>query len=147
MSYKSNVTAQQLVEKLLRYFSDARSAGFDTDNMPLVRVGAGTAGSQSALLKVKDLPQIGKDAIGLSQETFCPEVIQIVLETSTIANVALMTMANVGKLLNETLGIGASKVEIYMSANGNTVGEEDIVSGNLKAELWADLKWRQTTGQ
>lgn len=147
MSYKSQAMAAQIVEKLKRVFSDARDAGFDTDGAPLLRVGAGTAGSQSALVKVKDIPQIGKDSLGLAQETFCPEVVQVVLEESTIANVALMTEVNKAQLLNVLVGMGASKVELYMSANTNTVGAEDLISGNLKAEIWGDLKFRQQNGQ
>lgn len=147
MSYKSQATAAQLVDLLKPLFSDARDAGFDTDGLPLVRVGAGTAGTQSALLKIKDLPQIGKDSLGLAQETFTPEVVQVVLEESTIANVALMTEANKAQLLNKVLGLGCSKVELFMSANTNAVGPEDLVSGNLKAEIWGDLKYRQLSGQ
>lgn len=147
MSYKSQATAQLITDKLKHLFSDARDAGFDTDGFPLLRVGDGTAGSQSALVKVKDIPQIGKDSLGLAQETFTPEVIQVVLESSTIANVALMTEANKAQLLNVLIAVGASKCELYLSANTNTVGPEDIVSTNLVATLWGDLKYRQLSGQ
>lgn len=147
MSYKSQATAALITDKLKLLFSDARDAGFDTDGLPLIRVGDGTAASQSALIKVKDLPVITKDSLGLAQETFTPEVIQVVLETSTIANVALMTEANKAKLLSVLLAVGTSKVEMYLSANANTVGPEDILTGNLAAELWGDLKYRQLNGQ
>lgn len=111
--------------------------GFDTSTSPgapwpTLALGAGTAGSQSAFIRVKPIDSIGTDSVGLTQRSFGPHVIQLVLETSTIANVALMTEANELAILGEILGRG-TRVELYMSANTNPVDVADITSGNLKA--------------
>lgn len=106
--------------------------GFDASGDPTIALGAGTAGSQSMFLRVKAIDSIGQDSIGNTQRSFGPHVIQMVLETSTIANVALMTEANKLPILAEVLGRG-TKAELYMSANGNAVEVSDIIGGNLKA--------------
>ncbi len=104
----------------------------DSSNNAALALGAGTAGSQSAYIKVKPIDSIGTDSIGLTQRSFGPHVIQVVLETSTIANVSLLTGANLLAIMGCILPMG-TRVELYMSANTNAVGPEDIVSGNLKA--------------
>ena len=106
--------------------------GFDTNGLPTVALGAGTAGSQSAFIRVKAVDSIGQDSLGLTQRSFGPHVIQVVLETSTIANVALLTEVNKLAVMGEVLGRG-TRVELYMSANTNAVDVSDITTGNLKA--------------
>jgi hypothetical protein len=106
--------------------------GFDSSGLPTLLVGAGTAGSQSAFIRVKAVDSIGTDSLGLTQRSFGPHVIQVVLETSTIANVALMTEVNKVALMAPVFGRG-TRVELYMSANGNAVDVADIIVGNLKA--------------
>lgn len=105
---------------------------FDTSGNPTIALGAGTAGSQSMFIRVKPIDSIGTDSVGNTQRSFGPHVIQCVLETSTIANVALMTEANKMPIMAEVMGRG-TKVELYMSANTNAVDVADITSGNLKA--------------
>lgn len=130
MAAKQVELAISLSESLKRRFTVLNS--FDTSGLPTVLVGAGTAGSQSAFIRVKAIDSIGTDSLGLTQRSFGPHVMQVVLETSTIANVALMTEINKLPLMAEIVGRG-TRVELYMSANGNAVDVADIIPGNLKA--------------
>lgn len=118
--------------------------GFDTSTdgpHPTISIGALTAGSQSMFIRIKPISwPSAQNSVGLVDSIYTPHVIQCVLETSTIANVALMTEANKNKILVEVFKRGA-KVELYMSANTNAVEVSDITSGNLKAEIEADLYW------
>jgi len=140
-SYKSQALAAELRDALAKRFATVSSVLFDTDGSPYVLVGAGTAGSQSAIVKVSAEQPLGVDGLGLTPRAFTPHVMQVVLETSTIANVALMTEANKLALLGEVEKWG-TKVELYMSANTNAVDPTDITSGNKKAEWDLHLKWR-----
>jgi len=140
-SYKSQALAAELRDALLKRFATVSAILFDTDGSPYLLVGAGTAGSQSALVKVSAEQPLGVDGLGMTPRAFSPHVMQVVLETSTIANVALMTEANKLALMGEVEKWG-TKIELYMSANTNAVGPEDIVSGNLKATWEIALKWR-----
>ena len=141
-SYKSQALAAELRDALLKRFATVSAILFDTDGSPYVIVGAGTAGSQSALVKVSAEQPLGVDGLGLTPRAFSPHVMQVVLETSTIADVALMTEANKLALMGEVEKWG-TKIQLYMSANTNAVGPEDITSGNLKATWELHLKWRQ----
>jgi hypothetical protein len=140
-SYKSQALAAEIRDALAKRFTTVSAVRFDTDGSPYVLVGAGTAGSQSAIVKISAEQPLGVDGFGLTPQAFTPHVAQVVLETSTIANVALMTEANKLALLGEVEKFG-TKIELYMSANTNAVGTEDIVSGNLKATWEMSLKWR-----
>lgn len=106
--------------------------GFDSSGNPTILLGAGTAGSQSMFIRCLATPSLGTTSVGTTQTSFGPHVLQIVLETSTIANVALMTEANKMVIMGEVLGRGTA-AELYMSANTNAVDVADITSGNLKA--------------
>ncbi len=141
-TYKSQALAAELRDALAKRFATVSDVKFDTDGSPYVLVGAGTAGSQSALVKISGEQPLGVDGLGLTPRSFSPHVAQVVLETSTIANVALMTEANKLAFLGEVEKFG-TKIELYMSANGNAVDPTDISSGNLKATWELHLKWRQ----
>lgn len=141
MSKKALELANDLKEDLGRRFATVGSVALDSDGFPYFLIGAGTAGSQSALVKIKPVAALGVNAIGLSQPNIHPHVAQLVLETSTIANVPLLTGANNANLM-VPLALRGLRVELYMSANTNAVGVEDIVSGNLKATVDPDLQWK-----
>jgi hypothetical protein len=130
MASKVIELAQSLKESLKRRYTVTE--GYDTSGLPTLLIGAGTAGSQSAFIRVKPIDSIGTDSFGNAQRSFGPHAIQIVVETSTIADVALLTEANKLFVMGEAMGRG-TRVELYMSANGNAVDVADIVSGNLKA--------------
>lgn len=130
MATKQVELALSLKDALARRFTTVVT-GFDTNGNPTVSVGALTAGSQSAFIRLKAIDSIGTDSVGNTQRAFGPHVIQLVLETSTIASVPLLTGANMVPLLAELVSRG-TRVELYMSANTNAVDVSDITSGNLK---------------
>lgn len=140
-SYKSQAIAAELRDALAKRFATVSSVLFDTDGSPYVVVGAGGAGSQSALVKISAEQPLGVDGLGLTPRAFTPHVAQVVFETSTIAGVALLTEANKLAFLGEVEKYG-TKIELYMSANGNAVDPTDITSINLKATWEISLKWR-----
>lgn len=143
-SYKANVLAAELRENLSRRFTTVSDVLFDSDGAPYVNVSQGTmaAGQQAACIKVIAESPLGVDGLGLTPRSFGPHRVQIVLETSGTANVALMTEINKVYVYEEAGKTGA-KVELYMSANGNAVGPEDITTGNLKGSWDLSLKYRQ----
>ena len=146
-SAKSLSLCLELKDRLARRTTLAvGDIAFDTDGGAYFLVGAGTAGSQSMLVKSKQIDPMGTDVIGLAAKGYSQTVLQVVVETSTIANTALLTAANMLNLMGEVLRQG-SRVELYMSANTNTVGVEDLISGNLKATWDADLQYRTMDGQ
>lgn len=141
MSAKSQSLAAEIRDALAKRFSTISALSFDSDGEPYLLIGAGTAGSQSAIVKVKGLAPLGTDALGLSPRSYSPCIVQVVLETSTIANVALMTEINELALLGELAHRGA-QIQLYMSANANAVDVSDISAGNLKATFDPDLKYK-----
>lgn len=142
-SAKANVLAAELKDRLARRFSLVSDVKFDSDGAPYVECSQGTmaAGQQAALVKVIAEQPLGVDGLGLTPRAFTPHRMQVVLETSSVANVALMTEANKLLLLGEVTHFG-TKTELYLSANGNAVDPTDISSGNLKVSWDPDLKWR-----
>lgn len=141
---KAVAIARQLAETIALRTGLAVVSGVDSSGNPTVAVGTGAAGSQSAFIRVKaDYdPALESDAVGNAQRRYAPHVIQLVLETSTIANVSLVTEVNKAKLLKEVFQFG-TKVELYMSANTNAVEVSDITSANLKATI--DDLWHPAT--
>lgn len=108
--------------------------GTASDGAPTILVGAGTAGSQSAFVKIAAVDFGSVNAFGLALNSPAPFVAQLVLETSTIANVSLLTGANLLPIVTELVKPGV-RVELYMSANTNAPEASDIVVGNLKLVL------------
>lgn len=143
-SAKANVLAAELKDRLARRFTTVSDVLFDTDGAPYLNVTQGTmaAGQQAAVVKVIAEQPLGVDGLGLTPRAFTPHRMQVVLETSTIANVALMTEVNKLYLFGEVTHFGV-RTQLYMSANTNSVDPTDITAGNLKADWDPDLKWRQ----
>lgn len=140
---KAVAIARQLAESLRLRTGATVTAGVDASGNPTILMGTGAAGSQSAFVRVKQDydPALELDGIGNVQRRYTPHVIQVVLETSTIANVALLTEDLKVKLWKEIEQFG-TKIELYMSANTNAPEVSDIIAGNLKAtvdDLWHPL--------
>jgi hypothetical protein len=135
-THKSTVMARQMAEDLKLRTGLAITTGLDASANPTILVGAGTAGSQSAFIRIKQQDVIFPDPIfGVTtQRAYTPHVTQIVVETSGTANVPLLTGANFAKILTDVLKFG-TKVELYMSANTNAPDVADITSSNLKTTI------------
>lgn len=148
MSAKALSVASELRDDLARRFTLVSGILFDTDGMPYINVSQGTmaAGQQAACVKVADIANFGTDSIGGAAKNYGhPIQIQVVLETSSVANLALMTEANELALLGAVLFRG-QRVQLYMSANTNAVDPADITTGNLKATFDADQKYKTMLG-
>jgi hypothetical protein len=111
-----------------------------TSGDPVITLGALTAASQSAFIRIVPEATLQLNSVGLAAPVYTPHIVQVVLETSTIANVALMLESNKFPLFHALQATGC-KVELYMSANTNAVDEADITSGNLKATLYPALNF------
>jgi hypothetical protein len=134
-THKSTVIARQMAEDLKLRTGLTITTGLDSSANPTILVGAGTAGSQSAFIRIKQQDVIFQDPVTYNTaRSYTPHVTQVVVETSTIANVPLLTGANFSKILMDVLKFG-TKVELYMSANTNAPEVSDITSGNLKTTL------------
>ncbi len=141
---KAQSLIRQLAEDLtLRLSALTVTAGTDSSGNPQITVGTGIAASQSAFIRCIPESTLQVDGLGLTQRVYTPHIIQFVLETSTIAAVALMTEANKMLLLGELLKHG-TKVELYMSANANAVDVADITG--TPVQVWASL-WQPLTNQ
>lgn len=137
---KASVLSRELANRLARRFTSLSVVeSFDGSGNPVITVSDGTpaAGEQVAVVRVLEQASIGTNSVGLAQDSFGPHVVQVCLETSTIANVALLLEANKLKLMGEVMSLKA-KVELYMSANTTVPAVGEMVSGNLK-DTFQDL--------
>lgn len=141
MSQKAQSMMGELRDELAKRFTTVGPVKQDTDGLPYVVIGAATAGSQSAVVKIADVALLGKNAIGQDATNYgAPTVAQVVLETSTIASVPLMTMDNLLTLLSTVTKMGA-RTQIWLSANTNAVDVGDI-TGAAAATWDPSLKWK-----
>lgn len=110
----------------------------DGSGNPTLAFGTLTTTSQGAFLRLKCQDVLTTTSLGLAGTAFGPHVIQMVVETSTIAAVPYLTGVNMVKLLGETLKHG-TKVEFYMSAEGDVPAVGEITAANLKT-TWDSLR-------
>lgn len=139
MSAKALSIAAEIRDELAKRFATVSAVGADA-----ILIGTGAAGSQSATVKVIDAaaPTGAVDGIGLQQRTYgTPVVVQVVVETSGSANVAVLNSLNLLTLLG-SLSFRGSRIELYMSANGDDPVAAEIVAGNLKATFDPNLKYK-----
>lgn len=143
-TYKSSVIVRVMAEQLALRTGLTTVVGVDSSGNPTISVGAMTAGTQSAFIRVKQDydPSLQLDGIGNVQRVYTPHVVQLVVETSTIANVPLLTGANFSMILYEAL-YPRAKVELYMTANTTPPSVTGISGANLKKTL--DSLWHPMT--
>lgn len=142
-SYKMVSTARQITEDLgIRLKTLGAVQSVDASANATVTLGTLAAGNQCAFIRCMEQASIQTDGLGLAQRSYGPHVIQLVLETSTIAAVALMTQANSTKLFGELLKHGV-KLEVYMTANTTVPSVSGITAGNLVATF--DNLWQPGT--
>lgn len=120
-TYKAQVLAGQLRDALLEHFTAVSEVQFDTNLVPYVTVGSLGAGSDSACITVNSIQPAGVDGLGLTPRVFSPHNLKVVVEKSTVANVALMTAGNFLKLMGSVLKFGI-QTDLYLTANTVVVG-------------------------
>jgi hypothetical protein len=147
MSAKSLNFAAELRDVLAKRHPSVSAVLFDSDGEPYMTIGSNAAaGQQYAVLKVKTILPLGVDSLGLAARGYATVVCQLVEETSTIANVPLLTQANQLLILGE-LGHRGARIELYMTANTVAATVGAIIAGNLKATFEPDLKYKTLSQQ
>ena len=119
---------------------------YDTDTGGYFLIGTGVAGSQSMIIKAKEIAPFGYDGIGLAARGYAQTVLQVGLETSTVASVPLLTGANMLDLMGEVLRAG-TRVELYLSPNTDNVGVDEFIAGQLVKTWEPDLQYRLMDAQ
>lgn len=114
----------------------------------LISDGTPSTGEQVCAIRIKGENTQFDDSIGLDQRVYSIMIAQVIEETSSIANVSLLTMANKARIDYE-LGKLGIKQERYMTANGtvpavamfNANGNVDTASFVIAI---SDLYWPQS---
>lgn len=117
---------QRRAASLLAERGIAATEGMLADGSPTLLLGPGTAGSNSAFVKIAPIVTGRVDVLGLTQPRSGPHTIDVVLEADE------STWAFRLPVMGVLLALGA-ELRLYQSASGNTVGAEDIIVGNLQA--------------
>lgn len=115
---KALALAVELRDLLVGRFTTVDVIAIDTASIPSFTVTQGTlaAGQQAATVRVRGILPLGTDSLGLAARVYANHVVQIVLETSSIASVALMTEALKSQLFSLAALLG-TRVEIYLQPN------------------------------
>jgi hypothetical protein len=110
------------------------TAGTDASGNPTVTINDGTPATteQNLFLRVLEMPSLGLDSLGNAQQSYGPHVIQLAMETSTLAGVGFPTDANRLMVMGEVLQL-STRVEVYLEANGTVPSVSSLVAGNLVA--------------
>jgi hypothetical protein len=120
----AEVLARDLLEELpLRTGLVVTDLGLGTNGDPLIRIGTGATTTQSALLRIVSESTLQVNSVGVAQTVYTPHSIQIAVEQqfdnasspALISGVAVLTLANISKVLAAVLPKG-TKVEIFIVA-------------------------------
>lgn len=128
----------------LRLSALALTQTIDTDGCPVIQLGAGTAGSNSALIKVLPFTTFLSDALGNPQPVYGPHTIQIATEADPAGGAGAdpVTANTILQVFGEALRKGA-RVQWYQSANGTAPTVSTLVAGNLVSSF--DSLYQPTT--
>jgi hypothetical protein len=150
MSFKAQELAHNLASELKIRMSDlVVTESFDTNGDPTIFIGALTAGSRSAIIRVKaiDWP-LAKDVLGLASTIYTPHVIQLLTESNPTAGAGADILTAQDELtLIATIAKRGTLVEWYKTANTVAVTVAAIITGNLKASYDAELYWNMLASQ
>jgi hypothetical protein len=135
-NYKQIALANDLAAALgLRKLGLAITQSFDTDKNPLIKVGTGSNGAAGCLIRIipQDWPE-AKDILGLTQNVFCPSVVEVALEANAAggAGADINTWAVLLPVLGEAILRGA-RTKVYESSNGDSPDVDDMIDSKLKA--------------
>lgn len=141
---KAIALTAELRDSLRRYFASVSDVQFDVDGNPFLTATQGTlaAGQQAALVKILPVPSIQVDGLGLAQRVYATHIVQVLLESSTTAHIALMLESNKLYVLEEA-GARNCEMQLYLGANGAAVATSALIAGNLEQTWWGpSLKYR-----
>ena len=105
-----------------------------------------TAGEQNVAIRAIGQDQQFTDVIGNAQRTYSPMKFQVIEETSSVANVSLLTLANRVAIDMELARPGVRQ-ERYLNANGTVPALSEfhtdgtVATATLVATIAPDLYW------
>lgn len=135
---KSHAMAEsrELANRLTVRFSGILTVttGLDASGFPTITINDGTPATteQNFFIRVIEAPALGTNAFGLTQDSYNPCVIQVAMETSTVANLGFPIESNRLAVFGEVLRMG-SRTEVYLAANGTVPVVGTLIAANLKA--------------
>jgi len=132
---KSSVIARSLVEALaVRLPALGVQAGVDASGWPTIQIFEGTlpmaTTEQSFFIRIMEMASLGLDSLGNAQQSYGPHVIQLCMETSTVAALGFPTDANRLHVMGECLAQGA-RLEVYLEDNGTAPDVNSIEAARL----------------
>lgn len=120
----------------------------DANGNPTLLVSADSApaaGEQVALLRVRPVDLIFTNSVGQTQENFAPHFVEMCLETSSVASVALLTEANQAAIKGEVLKQSGIFIA-YLLTNGTVPAlasvDTQMVAANQVATFELDPSFR-----
>lgn len=130
---KSQVIARSMVEDLtVRLPSLTVAAGVDASGWPTISINDATPATteQNFFIRIMEMPSLGLDSFGNAQQSYGPHVIQLAMETSTVASLGFPTDANRLHVMGECLAQGA-RFEVYLEDNGTIPVVGSLVAAKL----------------
>lgn len=135
---KANTLMLKLKEEIRQKLpSFVQTDNVDSNGYPTLLVSADAtpaAGEQNMFIRIKTISSPAVDSIGQAQSVYGPHVVQSVEESSTIANVSLLTIDVKAKLDWCISRLGCQE-EKYLSDNTDVPALAEITSDNLKATI------------
>lgn len=142
VSEKPFAIARELRDVLAAFFSTITAAPYaiDSNGLPSILIGDGTTGASSAFIEVAPVSTINKDVLGLNQNVYTPDVVNLVLlATSSGLTGAALVQLNAGNLLPLLAAVADTgcAVNLYLVASGGTVGAAGITG--TPAAVWGGV--------
>jgi hypothetical protein len=142
MSAKSFAIANQMYEALKTKFATV-TMSTDTNGNSDISVGDLSDASQSALVRVTSVAQIGKDIVGNTQTTYSPCLVQIVMQQTDAENGTLVLFgAAAFNVLSQALKFGC-QTELYYSAKDVAITSAAITGAAKATFFGSDEKFKQ----
>lgn len=117
ISHKAISAARQMKEDIALRTGLAVVDSFDATGNPVLTIGTATSTNQGATVRIKMVETPMVDGLGNSQRVFAPHIVQLIVEESASAGVAVFNAANMLRVVNDILKHGM-RLDVYLAANG-----------------------------